>query len=91
MSLICKEDLLRDIEDTVVFSVREGTVSAEMRGANKVIDRIHSAPAVSEVLSRWKYYHKQGKAVCMNCSFERNLDDNFGRAVACPNCGAKMG
>lgn len=40
--------------------------------------------------SQWKYYHKQGKAVCLNCSFERNLDDNFGRAVACPNCGAKM-
>lgn len=40
--------------------------------------------------SQWKYYHKQGKAVCMNCSFERNLDDNFGRAVSCPNCGARM-
>jgi len=40
--------------------------------------------------SQWKYYYKQGKAVCMNCSFERNLDDNFGRAVSCPNCGAKM-
>jgi hypothetical protein len=40
--------------------------------------------------SQWKYYRKQGKAVCMTCSFERNLDDNFGRAVACPNCGARM-
>lgn len=42
------------------------------------------------VRSKWKYFRKQGKAVCMNCSFERGLDDNFGRAVACPNCGAKM-
>ena len=42
------------------------------------------------VRSKWKYYHKQGKAVCMNCSFERGVDDNFGRAVACPNCGADM-
>ena len=39
---------------------------------------------------RWKYYHKQNKAVCTNCSFERDLDANFGRAISCPNCGAKM-
>lgn len=36
----------------------------------------------------WKYYHKQNIAVCTACSFERKLDDDFGRAVACPNCGA---
>lgn len=40
--------------------------------------------------SKWKYYKKRNRAVCMNCSFERNLDDNFGRAICCPNCGAKM-
>ena len=40
--------------------------------------------------SNWKYYHKQNKAVCTSCSFERDLDDNFGKAIACPNCGAKM-
>lgn len=46
---------------------------------------------VAEVVhGRWKYYHKQNIAVCTNCSFERNLDDNFGAAIACPNCGAKM-
>lgn len=33
---------------------------------------------------------KQNIAVCTECSFERNLDDNFGRAVSCPNCGCKM-
>ena len=38
----------------------------------------------------WKYYHKQNKAVCTSCSFERDLDANFGKAIACPNCGAKM-
>ena len=38
----------------------------------------------------WKYYHKQNKAVCTNCSFERDLDANFGKAITCPNCGAKM-
>ena len=40
--------------------------------------------------SKWKYYHKQNRAVCMACSFERNLDADFGAAVCCPNCGAKM-
>lgn len=38
----------------------------------------------------WKYFHKQGIAVCTNCSFKRKLDDDFGRAISCPNCGAKM-
>ena len=40
--------------------------------------------------ARWKYFHKQNRAVCTSCSFERNLDTDFGRAVSCPNCGAKM-
>ena len=47
------------------------------------------AADVAEVRhAEWKYYHKQNKAVCTNCSFERDLDTNFGRAVTCPNCGA---
>ena len=46
--------------------------------------------AVEVVHGRWKYYHKQNIAVCTNCSFERNLGANFGKAVSCPNCGAKM-
>ena len=29
-------------------------------------------------------------AVCSVCGFERNLDDDFGDAIACPNCGAIM-
>ena len=39
---------------------------------------------------RWRYFHKQNIAVCSECSFERNLDVNFGRAVSCPNCAAIM-
>lgn len=38
----------------------------------------------------WKYYHKQNKAVCIRCGFERDLDANFGKAIACPNCGVYM-
>lgn len=45
-------------------------------------------PAV--VQSQWKYFHKQNTIVCLNCGFERDLDANFGAAVACPNCGALM-
>lgn len=44
--LINREDLLKDLEETVVFSGREGHVSAEMRGANKVISRIKAAPTI---------------------------------------------
>jgi hypothetical protein len=46
--------------------------------------------ATPVVHGRWKYYHKQNMAVCTNCSFERDLDTNFGKAVSCPNCGALM-
>ena len=45
---------------------------------------------VPVVHGRWKYYNKQNKAVCTECSFERDLDADFGKAVSCPNCGARM-
>lgn len=54
---------------------------------------IQNAPTLDYepvVHAEWKYYHKQNRAVCTACSFERDLDDDFGRAVFCPNCGAKM-
>lgn len=54
------------------------------------IEEQPTVEAVPVVHGKWKYYKKQGIAVCTNCSFERNLDDNFGKAIACPNCGADM-
>ena len=54
------------------------------------INRIKPVDAVEVVHARWKYYHKKNIAVCTNCSFERNLDADFGKAVSCPNCGALM-
>ena len=52
---------------------------------------LDAMPTVDAVVhGRWKYYHKQNIAVCTNCSFERDLDANFGKAISCPNCGAKM-
>ena len=58
--------------------------------ALQVIAESPTVDAVPVVHGRWKYYHKQNIAVCTNCSFERNLDANFGKAVSCPNCGADM-
>ena len=52
--------------------------------------RIPAEDVAPVVHGRWKYYHKQNKAVCTRCSFERDLDENFGAAISCPNCGAKM-
>ena len=62
-------------------------------GKSVPVHDIVNAPtvdAVEVVHAKWKYYHKQNIAVCTNCSFERNLDADFGKAVSCPNCGAKM-
>lgn len=63
------------------------TVAWNIGGAIKALPTIDAAPVVH---GRWKYYHKKNKAVCTNCSFERDLDTNFGKAVSCPNCGARM-
>lgn len=54
------------------------------------IDSEPAADVAPVVHGRWRYFHKQNIAVCTECSFERDLDTNFGRAVNCPNCGAKM-
>ena len=46
--LIDRATLLADIDEAIVYSGRIGT-NAEMRGANKVVDRIKAAPAVDAV------------------------------------------
>ena len=63
------------------------------RGLDRAQRAILNAPAADVtpvVHGQWRYFHKQNIAVCTECSFERDLDTNFGRAVNCPNCGAKM-
>lgn len=44
-----REALLKDISESVVFTVRGDSPSLEIRGANKVIDRIKSAPTADVV------------------------------------------
>ncbi len=55
-----------------------------------MVSRFPAADVATVRHGRWRYFHKQNIAVCTECSFERDLDTNFGRAVNCPNCGAKM-
>ena len=56
-------ELLEDIAESVVHTVRVGYPSPEVRGANKVIDRIKSAPVadVVEVVrcKECEYWHLQ--------------------------------
>lgn len=59
----------------------------------EVYEMIEYAPAVDAVEvvhAKWVYYKKKDIAVCSSCSFERKLDDDFGKAISCPNCGADM-
>lgn len=49
--------LLHDIEQSVVYTVREKITSAEMRGAHKIIERIKCAPAVEPI-----YIHEPTKS-----------------------------
>lgn len=64
--------------------------TATMTDAKRALADMFPADVAPVVHGRWKYYHKQNKAVCTRCSFERDLDENFGAAISCPNCGAKM-
>ena len=56
----------------------------------EIADHLITNGVTVQECGNWKYYHKQNKAVCTSCSFERDLDTNFGKAIACPNCGAYM-
>lgn len=76
----------RDHENVSAEALYKDLCDAEIE-----IGKIPAAEVALVVHGRWKYYHKQGIAVCTSCSFERKLDDNFGRAISCPNCGAVMG
>ena len=96
VSLICREDLLQDIHETVLFSGRTDHVSAELRGANKVMDRIRVAPAVSDTHGGCEY--------CESGSFDtvglrdkrvylcggNSIPPEHEKFRFCPNCGKKL-
>ena len=68
----------------------ENDFSQQMDVILAIVDAQPTANVVEVRHAKWKYFHKQNKAVCTSCSFERDLDTDFGRAIACPNCGARM-
>ena len=92
---IRREDAIKCIEGQCVNGKMWGNDESEgtLIDAYSAIDDLMEIPPgdVAPVQhARWRYYHKKNIAVCTECSFERNLDANFGRAASCPNCGSKM-
>lgn len=69
--------------------VQEGAIKL-VEATRDYIASLSTADVVEVRHAKWKYFHKQNKAVCTNCSFERDLDAEFGRAIVCPNCAARM-
>lgn len=95
---INREELLKDIEDSVRFSTRNG-VSAELRGAHKIVDRIRSAPAadvVEVVHGKWLKIKYPEQYQCSECYYDwtvRGMCRETPRdndAFYCPCCGAQM-
>lgn len=97
-----REALLKDIEESVVFTVRSGKPSLEIRGANAITDRIKSAPIADvvevrhgkweteEVTQEWdkvqRFAHFHNNP---NCKFFYSDEAPRGHDY-CPHCGAKM-
>ena len=90
--LTMAEYIKREYAIDAVLDVYYNTPDINLSGEKfeAAILKIPAADVAPVRHGKWRYYHKQNIAVCTECSFERNLDANFGRAVSCPNCGAKM-
>ena len=84
-----------DVREKLVEIVKKAAYSSlpsntEDFHLNMFVTNLLSHGVTVQECGNWKYYHKQNKAVCTSCSFERDLDANFGKAIACPHCGVKM-
>ena len=89
MAYIDKDLLLKDIGESVVFTVRNAETSPQIRGARKIIDRIKNSPTadVGEVKhGEWKWDEKFYDYTCSLCHNWDLTTPNY-----CSNCGAKMG
>ena len=84
-------EMTMDIREKLIEILREPIFPHEMVDPiEAVADYLLDSGVTVRECGSWKYYHKQNKAVCTNCSFERDLDANFGKAITCPNCGTTM-
>ena len=96
---IDREVLMEDIGENVIFTVRGGAElpTAEMRGANKVIDRIKNQPIVSVpevkhgewVLVKPRRRGRNATYKCTCCGKLRSSYYDVQNWEYCP-CGAKM-
>lgn len=77
---IDRNALFKDIDETVVFSTRDGR-AAEMRGARKIIYRIIEAPAVDIQLNDINHLDDKGEKVQHKDHFKPVEFDHF------PNVG----
>jgi hypothetical protein len=96
-----RQELLKDITESVVFTVRGESSSLEIRGANKIIDRIKSAPTADVVKVKhgyWEEYwdddYMESFHRCSECKNDAPAKrDTYCDQVLtnyCPICGAKM-
>lgn len=89
---IKRDELLEDIEHSVVFTVRPGVPSAEVRGANMIIDRIQCAPAADVVEVRHAKFLPTKNFSGLKCSAcgARVKNGAWRTHKWCYACGAKM-
>lgn len=85
--LISQEKIIRDLRGIKDMLVAAGDpfLASVM---NRAISCVENQPEAKDICGEWNYGTRA--AVCSVCGFERHLDDNFGAAIACPNCGKKM-
>ena len=89
--MMATEKRLIDANELLKDARRNKPIAACLADIVDIQDLINDQPTVeaeSVVHGRWIYGTRA--AVCSECGFERHLDDNFGAAIACPNCWAKM-
>ena len=91
---------MRDLSESLILSVRDGV--GEIRGANKVIDRIKAAPTADVVEVRhgeWVlgrvepgYATPGGNRpwICSECGQVESWRLDKPKTNFCSNCGAKM-
>ena len=96
---ISKNALMRDLRESLIFSVRDGVIGGEIRGANKVIDRIKAAPTADVVEVRHGEWEKWRRRLfgwdhrCSECKKDAEKGNSGCYDVLtpyCKYCGAKM-
>lgn len=75
-----REEIRRAYEKLTRSYVNGDPYIADWR-FDEMIENLHASDVAPVAHGWWKYLRKQNIAVCTNCSFERDLDANFGDDV----------